>query len=106
MSKKIALILNSSFLSLNLKKFVLTLLSSLLIFNSVMATPLAALAADEAPSTWYKQDFGSWYSKVYGDESPPSEIFGERYTAAQVQWIIYGLAIVGSFKGFDVISEV
>lgn len=91
MSKKIVLILNSSFLSLNLKKFVLSLLSSLLFLNS-MAMPFAvAKAADEEPSTWYNQGFTDWYVKVYGDESPPSEIFGERYTAAQVEWILYGL---------------
>lgn len=48
-------------------------------------------SSDPAPSTWYNQGFTDWYAKVYGDESPPSEIFGERYTAAQVQWIIWGL---------------
>jgi hypothetical protein len=84
------------------KKIALILLSSLLIFNSVMAAPLAALAADEAPSTWYNQGFTDWYAKVYGDESPPSEIFGERYTAAQVQWIIYGLVSMPiNFLGKD-----
>lgn len=74
-----------------LKKLSLIFLSSILFLNS-MAMPFAvAKAADEAPSTWYNQGFTDWYSKVYGDESPPSEIFGERYTAAQVQWILYSL---------------
>lgn len=73
------------------KKISLIILSSLLFLNS-MAMPFAvAKAADEEPSTWYNQGFTDWYAKVYGDESPPSEIFGERYTAAQVQWIVYGL---------------
>jgi hypothetical protein len=73
------------------KKFALIFLSSVLFLNS-MAMPFAvAKAADPAPSTWYNQGFTDWYAKVYGDESPPSEIFGERYTAAQVQWILYSL---------------
>lgn len=38
--------------------------------------------------TWYNQSFQEWYSKVHGGDQ--SEIFGERYTAAQVQWVIYG----------------
>ena len=37
---------------------------------------------------WYNQSFAEWFTKV--DESPASEIFGERYTAAQVQWVVYG----------------
>lgn len=74
-------------IKINLKKFALILISSLLIFNSA-AMPL--LAADPAPSTWYNQDFKSWLEKV-DDSSNPSEIFGERYTSAQVQWIIYSL---------------
>jgi len=75
-----------------LKKLSLILLSSLLFANSMIMPFAVAKAQDEAPpSTWYKQDFGTWYSKVYGDESPPSEIFGERYTAAQVEWIFYGI---------------
>jgi hypothetical protein len=40
---------------------------------------------------WYDQSFSEWQAKVYarGNEQ---EIFGERYTAAQVQWVIYALA--------------
>lgn len=77
-----------------IKKISLVFLSSLLFVNS-MAMPFSvAKAQDEPPSTWYNQGFTEWYVKVYGDESPPSEIFGERYTAAQVQWIIWGLISV------------
>lgn len=43
-----------------------------------------------AQNTWYFQDFGDWYDRVY-EEDNPDEIFGERYTAAQVEWVIYGL---------------
>ena len=66
------------------KKLVLILMSSLLVLSSSFLVPAIAMAED-APSTWYNQGFTDWYAKVYGDESPPSEIFGERYTAARVQ---------------------
>ncbi|MEK7553222.1 MAG: hypothetical protein AAB504_00810, partial [Patescibacteria group bacterium] len=65
-------------------------MSTLLVLSSSFLVPAIAMA-EEAPSTWYNQGFTDWYAKVYGDESPPSEIFGERYTAAQVQWILYSL---------------
>lgn len=70
------------------QKIILTIVTSFYLFTSLLATPATALAQD---STWYNQPFLEWYSKVYGEESPPNEIFGERYTAAQVQWIFYGL---------------
>lgn len=74
-----------------LKQLSLIFLSSVLFLNSVITPFSVAKAQEEEPSTWYNQGFTDWYAKVYGDESPPSEIFGERYTAAQVQWIVYGL---------------
>lgn len=73
-----------------IKKFALIFLSSILFLNS-MAMPFAvAQAADPAPSTWYTQNPVDWMVKVY-DDTNPSEIFGERYTAAQTQWIVWGL---------------
>lgn len=77
-----------------MKKLLLVFLSSLVIFVSVVPNFLL-VKASPAPSTsdtetWYNQSFANWYGKVY-DGSNPSEIFGERYTAAQVQWIIYGI---------------
>lgn len=74
-----------------IKKLSLIFLSSVLFLNSMIMPFAVSKAADEEPSTWYNQGFTDWYAKVYGDESPPSEIFGERYTAAQVQWILYSL---------------
>lgn len=89
------------------KKLFLFILSSILFLNS-MAVPFAAVKAQglggssasqgsstsnpsgESESTWYNQDFKSWLEKV-DDVDNPSEIFGERYTSAQVQWIIYSL---------------
>ena len=91
-----------------LKKLVFSFLSFLVLFSSIAPNFLAAKAAPnppppspvskanedkpQAPSegSWYNQGFGDWFLKVYDDENP-SEIFGERYTAAQVQWVIYGI---------------
>ncbi len=93
-----------------LKKLIASLLlasflfsSTLLPFSSIPQVSLAQSSSTEesqesqqtsqTPSStlqWYDQDFQSWYNKVY-DEGNPSEIFGERYTAAQVQWIVYSL---------------
>src|SRR5258708_2550772 len=47
-----------------------------------------AAAANQPSSPWYSQDPLQWYGKVYGGD--PGQIFGERYTAAQVQWVFYG----------------
>lgn len=80
-----------------LKKIIVSLLTFLIVFVSVapfFQVSAAASAAPTAPpeTTWYNQSFGAWYSKVYDEKvSPGNEIFGERYTAAQVQWVIYGL---------------
>ncbi len=69
-----------------LKKFILSFLSSLILLLSF--APYAAVRAQNTPA-WYNQDYKTWLEKVEG--SPPEEIFGERYTSAQVQWVIYGL---------------
>lgn len=55
--------------------------------------------------TWYNQDYFSWFHKVY-DPGNESDIFGERYTAAQVQWVIYGLFafIMNSTGNAEVLS--
>ena len=54
-------------------------------------------------STWYNQTFEEWYLKVY-DNTNPTEIFGERYTAAQVQWIIYSLAALPFSNAKDLVQ--
>jgi len=72
-----------------LKKISLFFLSFLVLISSYL-TILAPSA--NAQSTWYSQNPFEWYIKVFDEEtSPPNEIFGERYTAAQVQWIIWSL---------------
>lgn len=68
-----------------LKKFTLSCLIFVLLASSF--APRAYAQADTG--NWYNQSFTEWFTKV--DESPENEIFGERYTAAQVQWVIYGL---------------
>lgn len=65
------------------------LLASFLIATTLFLS-LAPYSLAKAQTNWYDQSFQEWFNKVY-DNSNPSEIFGERYTAAQVQWIIYSL---------------
>lgn len=71
-----------------IKKVLLVLFSFVLLFTSL----LQPLVPNAHAQTWYNQGFTDWYKKVYDqNESPPNEIFGERYTAAQVQWIVFSL---------------
>jgi hypothetical protein len=70
-----------------MKKLLISFLVGLTVFLSF--APYLSPAKAQT-TTWYNQTFQEWYGKVY-DPSNPSEIFGERYTAAQVQWIIYGV---------------
>jgi hypothetical protein len=67
--------LNKIFISFLLSVFLLT----------TLFIPFA-----KAQGTWYNQEFGQYYSQTF-DEENSSEIFGERYTAAQVQWILYAI---------------
>jgi hypothetical protein len=78
------------------KLFRKTLLSFLASFVLILGLVSPAMAQTTNPPAsvtgpWYSQDFGSWWVKVYGNTTNQNEIFGERYTAAQVQWVIYGL---------------
>jgi len=71
-----------------LKKLLASLLLSVFLLTSFFVPFVHAQTA----GAWYNQDFRQWYTKVYDENvSPQNEIFGERYTAAQVQWVIYGL---------------
>jgi hypothetical protein len=88
-----------------LKKIVFSFLTALVLlfsfapfFRAKAAIPPGGINVGIDPSnlwshTWYAEENPfAWYQKVYDDSiSPTSEIFGERYTAAQVQWVIYGL---------------
>jgi len=81
-----------------LKKLLLIIFSLALFLNSfALPTTVSAATADEIENLWNHEWYSeqnpfTWYSKVYDEDvSPTSEIFGERYTAAQVQWILYSL---------------
>lgn len=68
------------------------LLISLLI-AAVFLTNFASFAkAATEGSAWYNQSYKEWGAKVF--DSPDNEIFGERYTFAQVQWILYSLSAI------------
>src|SRR3972149_10632469 len=68
-----------------LKKFFLSFFAFLLLIGSYLS--LAAKPA-AAQGTWFNPSYDEWYLKV--NDSPESEIFGERYTAAQVSWVVWG----------------
>ncbi|MDP1710272.1 MAG: hypothetical protein Q8L28_01525 [bacterium] len=57
--------------------------------SSIQATAGVVGSQSDSNTNWYDQDFWNWYQKVYNPNNA-SEIFGERYTAAQVQWVIFG----------------
>jgi len=83
-----------------LKKLTLSFISGLILLFSVAPLLKIAAAPTDPPQspigdfgstgTWYNQSFRDWYGKV-SDPNNPSEIFGERYTSAQVEWVIYGI---------------
>lgn len=82
----------------NIKKILLIIFSFVLIFTSLVSPFVKSIhAADDLYNMWNhnwysEQNPFAWYQKVYDETiSPSSEIFGERYTAAQVQWITYSL---------------
>src|SRR5260221_2321909 len=54
-------------------------------------TPSTTSSAASGP--WYNQNFGQWSGKVF-DTANPNEIFGERYTYAQVTWIIHSIVAI------------
>jgi hypothetical protein len=75
-----------------MKSMLKKILFSFLVFLTLITSSFSLLAPRvHAQETWYEQSFPNWFTKVYSSNTPPSEIFGERYTAAQVQWVIYGL---------------
>jgi len=65
--------------------------ASPLLINSIRAADDPGGASGGEKETWYNQEFQTWFVKVYDDSTPETEVFGERYTAAQVSWVIYGL---------------
>ncbi len=70
------------------KNMLKKLLASTLLATFLLTAVFVPIA--HAYDSWYNQSFQNWYQKVY-DSDNPQEIFGERYTAGQVQWILYSL---------------
>ena len=64
------------------KKIILVFMAILMFSLSLAPSAKAAVT-----TSWYNQSFEDWFVRVYTGND--SEIFGERYTAAQVQWILY-----------------
>lgn len=85
------------------KKFFLISLTTLYLFVLSLSSWVPKANAQE-PGSWYKQSFQEWFLKVY-DNKNPQEIFGERYTAAQVEWVLYSiLAIPFKFFSYDAVA--
>jgi len=84
-----------------MKIFLEKMKKILLVFLAILTLSLAiAPKANAAVTTsWYNQSFNDWFLRVYSGND--SEIFGERYTAAQVQWIFYSLTsqVIGILVG-------
>ena len=79
------MIIKKSMFKKLLAKVLLTFLALYTAFLTIL-TP--AIHAQE----WYDQPFKEFYIRVFDtDTSPADEIFGERYTAAQVQWVIWSM---------------
>lgn len=71
----------------NLKKVIFTFLIGIYLLFAGASPSLAQQSSDIGP--WYSESMGQWFEKVYtGDQT---QIFGERYTAAQVRWVFYGI---------------
>ena len=69
------------------KKIIASIILACFIFVNVGVHVVETV---HAQNTWYHQSFPDWAARVY-DETNPDEIFGERYTAAQVEWVIWGI---------------
>ncbi|OGM31027.1 hypothetical protein A2630_03085 [Candidatus Woesebacteria bacterium RIFCSPHIGHO2_01_FULL_44_10] len=64
-----------------LKKILISFLLTVFLFINYAPSPIRA-------QEWYAPKPYEWYIKAY-DPSNKNEIFGERYTAAQVTWVVY-----------------
>lgn len=68
------------------KKIIIPILLAMFLLASAFASQVKA----QGGGNWYNQSFEEWSMKVF-DDSNPQEIFGERYTYAQVTWIMHSL---------------
>lgn len=92
-----------------MRKLTSIFLSFLILFSSfafLFVSPTLAQGGTP-PATelgpWYNQSPQQWFAKVF-DNNNPQEIFGERYTFAQVQWIVYSLAALPLSGAKDLVN--
>ncbi len=78
----------------NLAKKII--ISVVLFWFTFLSVFVPSVKAADQTGPWYNQNFGQWSTKVFGGDQ--SEIFGERYTYAQVTWIVNSLItiVIGS----------
>src|SRR5258708_14985603 len=74
------------------KKLLISLLAGIILLMT-LSVPTFAAGLVGAPGPWYSQSFDQWYTKVYGGDQ--NQIFGERYTNAQVNWIFWSMVSLG-----------
>ncbi len=72
-----------------ISKLLISVLSAFVLLMSFAPSAFAQNTSEP----WYNQSFGQWSTKVFDDKNP-NEIFGERYTYAQVNWILNSLIAV------------
>lgn len=73
------------------KKFIASVLIAVFIFFSTFV-PIAKAQVVKG-GLWYSPTFAEYVTKVF-DKSNETDIFGERYTYAQVSWIVHSLTAV------------
>lgn len=66
-----------------------SLLKKIVVFVLVGAFVVSAVPKRVYAQEWYNPSYDDFYDKVF--KSDPNEIFGERYTFAQITWIIHSL---------------
>jgi hypothetical protein len=73
--------------------------------NCISTGPIACVSGNTpipySPNPWYDQTPSQFHDRVFGtplNPVPENEIFGERYTYAQINWIINSLANILSFR--------
>jgi len=71
------------------------LVSILLACFLLISFTVSVARAQEEPRPWYNPDFADFVLRVF-DPDNPTEIFGERYTYAQVAWIGHSLTIIAN----------
>jgi len=77
------------------RKLFIFFSSALLLYQS-SALPIFATSVAPIPTgKWYSPSLGQFREKVF--TSPDQEIFGERYTYAQVNWIINSISLIFQF---------